>query len=376
MIQPIRILQIVTQMNRAGMESRLMDLYRNIDKEKIQFDFYTCREESGVFDDEIRKYGGKIYYNKPLTVGGILSISKRFKFFFKQHKEYKIVHCHLNQWSGIILHGAKSASVPIRIAHSRTGLKTINKKNFVKNIIKIPVNSNATHRFAVSKEAAEWLFGKKATSEGGVIIWPNAIDITKFKFNSIDREEYRSKLNIEDDLTLIHVGNIRPEKNHEYLLNILLEVLKRKSKTKLLIVGKDYLNEQMQKYAEELGITNNIHFLGSRSDVSKLLNAADVFVFPSLYEGFPGAVLEAQASGLPCFISNTITDEVVLHKNVKKMDINIKPEKWAEKILDINPENRHIKSNELKENGYDILETSKKMEDFYLTISKNIEEDI
>ncbi len=171
-----------------------MDIYRNIDRNQVQFDFYTCRSEKGYFDDEIISLGGKIYYSKPLLLKDLSEISKRFCDFFSAHKEYSIVHCHLNQWCGTILNGAKKANVSIRIAHSRTSLETINIKNLAKNIIKHTVNNNATHRLAVSKKAGIWLFGEKAMKKDEVEIWPNAIDLNRFKFNQLNRDEYRKKL--------------------------------------------------------------------------------------------------------------------------------------------------------------------------------------
>jgi len=332
MDNPIRVLQIVTQMNRAGLESRLMDIYRNIDRSRIQFDFFTCRKEMGSFDDEIKTMGGKVYYNNPLDLRGIHWISSRFKSFLLDHSEYKIVHCHLNQWCGLVLKGAKQANVPVRIAHSRTSLQKFSANNLIKNLVKFSTNRYATHYFAVSRKAGEWLFGKRMVDLGIVEIWPNAIDCKKFIYNPQKRKKMRETLGLSNDFVLIHVGNLRPEKNHAFLFQIFKRVLDEQPSAKLILVGRDMMGGKLQSLAREIGIDHSVQFLGSRSDVPDLLQAGDVFVFPSLYEGFPGAVLEAQAAGLPCVISDTITDEVCITNNVKQLPLgDIRP--WEEEII-------------------------------------------
>ena len=370
MSAPIRVLQIVTQMNIGGMESRLMDIYRHIDREKIQFDFYSCRQNPGAFDDEIISLGGKVYYNAPLTVKNLIAIPRRFWSFLNDHHNYLIVHCHLNQWCGLVLAGAMKANVPIRIAHSRTSLKQNSIKNFIKNIIRFPVNYTATHRFAVSDKAAEWLFGKRSVSSGRVQIWPNAINCSKYSYDISTRMRIRDYLNLGDSYTLIHIGNLRPEKNHMFLLQIFKLLKNQVSNCKLLLVGEDTLNGSIQKEAQRLSIINDVQFLGLRTDVSDLLQAADVFVFPSLYEGFPGAVIEAQSSGLPCIISNTITEEVAISKDVVQLSLS-NVDIWVQKIIEIKQQfptrnSEHIIT-QLKTCGFDVIELSARMEQFYFT---------
>ncbi len=371
MSAPIRVLQIVTQMNIGGMESRLMDIYRHIDREKVQFDFYSCRQTPGAFDDEIISLGGKVYYNKPLTVKNLIAIPRRFWSFLNDHRNYLIVHCHLNQWCGLVLAGAMKANVPIRIAHSRTSLKQNSIKNFIKNIIRFPVNYTATHRFAVSDKAAEWLFGKKAVSLGRVQIWPNAINCSKYSYDISTRIRIRDYLNLGDSYTLIHIGNLRPEKNHMFLLQIFKLLKNQIPNCKLLLVGADNLNGSIQEEAQRLSIINDVQFLGLRTDVSELLQAADVFVFPSLYEGFPGAVLEAQASGLPCIISNTITEEVVLSQDVIQLKLDDR-NLWVNKIIEFwsFPVNRAstFSQDNLVNSGYDIYQLVNDLLQFYCSV--------
>jgi len=330
---PIRVLMVVGQMNRAGIESRLMDLYRRVDHEKVQFDFYTLHKEKGQFDDEILALGGKIYYTDPLSVKKLCAIPKRFERFCRSHPEYKIIHAHMNQWCGLILKGAKRAGVPIRIAHARTSLEKTNIKNIVKNLVKIPTNRYANYKLAVSDKAGEWLYGKKAVSRGEVLYWKNSIQVEDFAYSPELRAKKREELSLGDSFTLLHVGNLRREKNHPYLFRVFAEVLKQHSNSKLVLVGRDQSEGQLPKLAQDLGIYENILFLGSRSDVAELLQVGDVFVFPSFYEGFPTSVLEAQAAGLPCVISDRITKEVMVTPLVEMRSIDENPFVWAEHVL-------------------------------------------
>lgn len=364
MDNPIRVLQIVTQMNRAGLESRLMDIYRNIDRSRIQFDFFTCRKEIGSFDDEIKAMGGKIYYNNSLDLKGIHKVSNQFKSFLSEHTEYKIVHCHLNQWCGLVLKGAKQANVPVRIAHSRTSLQKFTIKNCIKNLVKLSTNHYATHYFAVSRKAGAWLFGKRMVDSGKVEIWPNAIDCKKFIYNPQKRKKMREALGLSNELTLIHVGNLRPEKNHALLFQIFKRVLDEQPSAKLILVGRDMMDGAIQSLAKGIGIDQSVQFLGSRSDVPDLLQAGDVFVFPSLYEGFPGAVLEAQAAGLPCVISDTITDEVCITNNVRQLPLR-DIRSWVEEIMKAVKYQRKDTISQLYRAGYDITTLTEKLTGFY-----------
>ncbi len=363
---PIRVLQVVTQMNRAGLENRLMDLYRHINKEEVQFDFYTCRMEQGFYDDEIRHLGGRVYYGAPLSISKIFTIPRRFHDFLTDHQEYALVHCHLDQWCGFVLLGAKMAGVSVRIAHARTSLEKFTLKNLMKNIIKLPVNGTATDRLAVSLKAARWLYGNRVVQKGEIVVLPNAIEVNKFVFNENVRTNMREALGLSDRLLIVHVGNIRPEKNHDFLIEVLAELLKIDNSYFLLVIGSDYMNGKIQQKVYDMNLNNHVRFLGSRSDVSELLCAADIFVFPSLYEGFPGAVLEAQASGLPCFVSDSVTHEVSILPSTQYLSLKLTPWQWARAILDVPPVRNREQAAKLVVNaGYNITELSELMMGFY-----------
>jgi glycosyltransferase involved in cell wall biosynthesis len=372
-VESFRVLHVVTQMNRAGLENRLMDLYRHIDRASVQFDFYTCSSSKGYYDEEILALGGKVYYSSKLSIRYAHKTPYRFAQFLLNHPEYKIVHCHLNQWCGLVLKGAHMAGVPIRIAHSRTALEKVSLKNCVKNVIKTSVNKYCTHKMSVSEKAGVWLFGKSSVNKGEVYILPNAIDVKKFRFDPNIRKLYRETLGLGDaTLVVIHVGNLRPEKNHKYLVDVFAALKALQMDSKLVLVGADYMNGEIHRYVQKRKLERDVIILGSRSDVSSLLQAGDVFVFPSFYEGFPGAVLEAQASGLPCVISDRITREVCVTDKVTRLSIKSKPEVWANTVLEhyqrFGPDRN---SNDLRDSRYDVTSSVRELFDYYCdTIAK------
>jgi glycosyltransferase involved in cell wall biosynthesis len=207
---------------------------------------------------------------------------------------------------------------------------------------------------------------------GSVRVLPNAIDCEKFAFNPVRRDQIRKQLSLGNALTLIHVGNLRPEKNHKFLLQVFGEVLKIIPDARLLLVGEDYVDGLVQREAEKGGIIDSISFLGSCSNVSDLLQASDVFVFPSLYEGFPGAVLEAQANGLPCIISESITREIHVLPTTRDFPLSISPYKWALEIVNSKSQNRKEAAKLVAEAGYDISSYSSYMTNLYLQAFKKV----
>ena len=361
MTEPFRILHVVTILNRGGMESRLMDQYRNLDRNRFQFDFYVESGKHAVFDTEVEQLGGQVFYPETLGRHGMPNF-RSWKHFLDGHP-YGMVFAY-NQWAGWYLREAKKHQIPARIAYARTSLQTVSAENIIKNIIKLNVNRYATHKFAVSKKAGTWLFGEKAVENSEVRVWPNAIDTEKFRFEKSTRDRIREELGFGDESVVMHVGNLRMEKNHPFLFEVFAALVKIHPDMKLVLVGKGTM-DQFNEKLDSLGIRDKVIHLGVRKDVPDLLQAADVFVFPSFYEGFPGAVLEAETSGLPCFISDTITEEVVLTDQVKQLSLKEAPAKWAERISEALGKPRMDCVDAIKAAGYDIHELSQRMEAFY-----------
>ncbi|HWJ78047.1 MAG TPA: glycosyltransferase family 1 protein [Niallia sp.] len=362
---PIRVLHVVVNMNRGGAETLIMNLYRNIDRSKIQFDFLTCKK--GVFDQEILNLGGKIHRIPYITDGGHFHYIKSLKQFFKANHHYKIVHSHMDKMSGFVLKAAKKAGIPVRIAHSHN---TKSEGGFAAKLYKEYAGSNiekaATHYLACSNLAAKWLYKNKANLSK---LLKNGIDAEKFSFSKKIRDKVREELGVEEDsLVLGHVGRFNHQKNHRFLIEIFNELYKVEPKAYLVLVGDGTLRSDIEEKVKELGLEEKVTFLGVRSDINSLLQAFDVFVFPSLHEGLPVTLIEAQGSGLPCLISKNITDEVDMKVDlVKFLPINNK-NIWVEEIREIptKARNRKIPYQALYQQGYDVKNTAHFMSDYYM----------
>lgn len=291
---PLRVLHVVVNMNRGGAETLLMNLYRNIDRSKIQFDFLTCKE--GVFDEEIMQLGGNVYRVPYITEVGHLKYLKALTDFFMKYPHYQIVHSHMDKMSGFVLRAAKKAEISVRIAHSHS---TRSEGGAAARIYKwyagTLISKYATDFVSCSKEAAEWLFGNKSDR---TVFLKNGIDLEQFKYSLKVRESIRSELKIKENQFIVgHVGRFSMPKNHSYLLEVFKEFLSYREDAILLLVGDGPLLPETKRKVEEMQLTKNVEFLGSRSDVEQLLQAFDIFLFPSFFEGFPVSVIEAQASG-------------------------------------------------------------------------------
>jgi len=372
----IRVLQVFTIMNRGGAESMIMNYYRKINKEKVQFDFLVHRKEEGAFDKEIESLGGRIYKFDPINPLFPGSYYTLLRQFFKRHSEYRIVHSHLNTFSPFPLKIAEEFKIPCRIAHAHIAIESINTsdirfnkdnlkelfKKLVKFQLKRKIHAYTTHCFSCGDKAGAWLFGEHAK----FITMNNAIDTETFICNPAVSDTYRKDLGIQEALVLGHVGRFNTQKNHSFLLKIFSEVLKQRQDSVLVLIGDGGLKEKIRSEARSLGILDNIKMLGVRSDIPQLIQMFDVFVFPSFYEGLPVTLIEAQAAGLKILASNTITTEVALTSNIEFMSIDIPQKMWADKIIELSSYQKKNTKNEIVQGDYDIISNTKKIEEFYL----------
>ena len=343
----LRILHVVTYMGLGGLETMIMNYYRRIDKEKLQFDFLTHREEEAYYDKEIKALGGNIYHLPKLNPFS-LSYKKALKNFFLSHPEYKIVHVHQDCLSSIILKAAKECGVTVRIAHSHNSSQDKNLKYLLKLYYKRFIPEYATHLLACGEKAGKWMF-----SGAKFDILNNAIEVDKYTFSPQKRDEIRKELNISDNTLVVgHVGRFSEAKNHTFLLKIFNEICKNKDAL-LLLAGDGELRQDIEAQAKQLGIYDKVAFLGRRNDVYSLMQAMDVFVFPSLYEGFPVSVIEAQAAGLPCLISDGIPPESVLTDLVKILPLTASENIWANETFNLLKEiKKYDTSEKIKACGY------------------------
>ena len=357
---PIRVLQVVTHMERGGLESTLMNYYRHIDQERVQFDFLVHRQERAAFDDEIESLGGKLY-RLPRLVPWSEGYLAALNHFFDEHPEYKIVHVHQDCLSSVILRAAAQHNIPVRIAHSHNANQDKNLKYPIKLWYKRSIPKYTTNLFACGKDAGDWMFGGAPYQ-----IINNAIDATAYSFNPKKRIEMRHQLGLADKLIIGHVGRFNPQKNHPFLLDIFAALLKKEPNAVLLLVGGGEDMLKIQAKAHALGIAEHVRFLGVRGDVADLMQAMDVFVFPSLYEGLGIVLIEAQAAGLPCVVSDTIPREAYLTDLVTAEKLSSSVEAWAEKILEKRAVPRIDRRAEIAAHGFDITTEAVKLQEFYI----------
>lgn len=371
--KPIRVLHIVGRMDRGGIETMIMNLYRNIDRTKVQFDFLSHYGREAAYNDEIRSMGGRIYEMPALRdethiyYWRVFKYIKALKKFFKEHKEYKIIHAHMTNTASIYMPIAKRYGVTCRIAHSHSTHGKEGLLGIVTDILQKPIYKYATDRFACSKEAAYWFYPKKYVQEGRVTVIHNAVDATKFRFSSDIRNKMRKKLSVEQKLVIGCVARFRPEKNQEFLLGILQELLKIEPDSVLMFVGDGPTEENVKAKVYEYGFMNSVMFLGMRTDIADILQAMDVFVLPSLWEGLPVTGIEAQAVGLHCVASDGITDEMNVLGMVEYLPLSAKKSDWAKAIIKAAHQKRKDRYKQLLDSGYDIHSTTTWLQNFYLS---------
>lgn len=371
---PIRVLEVFGRMDRGGAEAMIMNLYRKMDRTKVQLDFMVHTEERCQFDDEIEKLGGHIYHVPRFKVHNYLSYRKAWKRFFKEHPEYRVVHGHMGATAAIYLHEANKAGC-FTIAHSHSATSPLKDvKSRLYKIFAFPTRFVAKQLFGCSTEAGLARYGKNAVNGSCYRNFPNAIDLNKFTFTNSCRVTERKSLEIADSqLVVVSVGRITTQKNPTLLLAIFEEIVKHDDNAVCLWVGTGELEKKIHNIIAEKGLQDRILMTGVRSDIPELLQAADVFLFPSLWEGLPVSVVEAQATGLPCVIADTISKEVQVSPLVEFHSLSETPELWAERCLTLAGEHRSKRKSpidEIRAAGYDIDESVKWLEDYYIKKSQ------
>ena len=361
---PIRILQVVTYMGRGGLETMLMQYYRHIDRNLVQFDFLVHRPFRADYDDEIEALGGKIY-RLPRLVPWRRSYKKALSNFFAAHPEYRIVHVHQDCLSGVILQAAQEHGVPVRIAHSHNSNQDFNWKYPIKRFYMRNIPTYATALLACGKAAGDWLFGGKAYQ-----VLPNAIDLDSYRPEASCRRSMRKELGIAENAFVVgHVGRFHPVKNHAFLLRVFAKIKKQRSNACLLLVGDGYLRQKIQKNAAKMGLSDCVIFTGVRQDVPQLMQAMDVFILPSVAEGLPVTLVEAQAAGLPCVASTGVPRESGLTDLVRFLPLKAGFLAWSEQICQC----QAVKADThrlLEQAGYAIGKSAGKLQQYYLNMGE------
>lgn len=358
----IRVLQCVNDMHRAGLETMLMNYYRNIDRSEIQFDFLTHRPNKSDYDDEIESLGGKVYYAPRLYPQNYKAYFKYMKEFYAMHPEYKIVHSHIDSMSYLPLLAAKKAGIPVRIAHSHNTSIDKDFKYVLKQYFRFKLTGVATHFCTCGKAAGEFLFPGKEC-----VFIPNAIEPAKFKFDDKVRTTVRNKFGWDDNFVLGHVGRLSYQKNHKYLLNIFKELVSVEPKAILVLIGTGEKEVEIRKLVEKYNLTDKVIFLGNRSDVNILYQAMDVFVMPSHFEGVPVVGIEAQFSGIPCIFSDNVPEEVKFNDNVAFLPLKKDVSEWVDYVLKLKNVDRQI---DIKNSIYDIHKSKDILTKYYINLSR------
>lgn len=362
----IRVLQCVNNMHRAGLETILMNYYRNMDRSKIQFDFLTHRPETSDYDEEILSLGGRIYHAPRLYPWNYPSYFAYMKRFFREHPEYKIVHSHIDAMSYLPLLTAKRAGVPIRIAHSHNTDIDRDYKYILKQYFRYRLPSAANYFCSCGAEAGRFLFQREDAR------WiPNAIEPERFLFAPQVREIKRGELGLGDAFALGHIGRFSDQKNHTFLLELFAAVLEREPGAVLLLAGTGETEPRIRNQAAEMGLEENVRFLGKRADVNELYQAMDVFVMPSLFEGVPVVGIEAQFAGLPCVFSDKVPPEVAFTDLCRFVELEKPASFWAEQVLAARQQERSAEP--VSGSAYDAARASRDLEEYYQRLIQDAE---
>ncbi len=361
----IKVLQIVSHLKRNGTETFIMNLFHSIDSEKYHFDFLVFTDDTEGYYDEISSTGSKIFRLPPRKHGIVNYYSNLNKFFATHSKDYNVAHMHVSSFSSIApLIYAKRYGIKKRIFHSHSTNCTGIHNKILHNLFKFAVPNIATDFLACSSSALKWAYHfTKAESVAKVIT--NGIDTSKFSYNMSVRSKIRNEFNLGDSFVIGHVGSFNTIKNHSFLLNTFSEVLKIHNNSKLICVGDGSLMLNMQNLAISLGIESKVIFTGKRTDVYSIMQAMDVFVMPSLYEGLPFVLIEAQAASLPIVASTGITSEINLSYNYTVLPLEAGHKIWAKKIIEFMNKEREPISNHDPIQQYSIFNTVNQMKKIY-----------
>lgn len=365
MSEPLRVAQIMGKMNRGGVEAVVMNYYRAMDKTKVQFDFFVDADSEFPQKEELEQAGAGVFMLPPYS--RMWAWQKQLTEQLRRGR-YSIVHAHINTMNVFPMLCAWRAGVPVRICHNHsTAHPGEGKKTVLKYLLRPFNRLFATHWFACGRKAAEWMYGRQAVEHNRVVVLPNAIDTTRFAFDEAQHVQIREQLEIEPDvLVLGHVGRFCYQKNHRFLIEIFAE-LHQMTKSRLLLIGEGELTQSIRDLVHQKGLEKEVIFLGGKQDTAPYYNAMDAFCLPSFYEGLPVVAIEAQCSGLPCLLSDEVTEEAVLTDRAERFPLENSALQWAQWIV-INAQasaSRQEKAGIIAEKGFDGIRQAAFLQDCY-----------
>lgn len=361
----IKVLHIVSALNGGGVENLLLNYYTHMDKDRFKFDFIVHGDNIGALESNFKRLNSAIYHIPSKHESFLKNLSAMKQIITDGN--YDVVHVHQGTIGVFPMYYAKKAGVKVRINHSHIAYK---EKTFFEKIIDILflpfLKKYSTHWFACGLDAGRFLWGDKAVENGKVIVMNNAIDIDKFTFNADMRRRKRKELALDDKFVIGNVGRFTYQKNHEFLIKIFSEIHQKDNSAVLLLIGEGEFEEDVKEQVKNLGLSEAVKFLGIRNDVPELLQAMDVFLLPSRYEGLPVVLVETQAAALKSVASDTITKEVKVTNYLDYISLERDPEYWANEVLRYRDGyERYNTSEEIKNGGYDIRLEAGKLEQIY-----------
>ena len=362
-MESIRILHVVGRMDMGGTETMIMNLFRNINRKKVIFDFVVHTNKKGHFDDEIHSLGGQIYRVPRFKLYNIFSYYKSWQILLNRITNYKLMHGHIGSSASIYLNMAKKRGLHT-IAHSHNTSMGLSIKGIAFSLLSYNTRYIAHSFFACSIDAGISRFGKNIVNKNFSVI-NNAINVGMFEYNVKTRTSIQSKFNLKGKFVIGHVGRFNEQKNHEFVIDIFNEICKVQKNAVLLLVGDGELRKVIEEKARNLGLIDSVMFTGVRTDTADLYQAMDVFLFPSLYEGLGIVLIEAQAAGLKCIVSDVIPKEAHVTDLIKPISLKANVEIWADEVLKSASYERSANNSIIIEKGYDIKDTAKRLEDFY-----------
>jgi len=380
MIKPKRVLQIVGSMNRGGAETLIMNLFRHLNKEKVKFDFIVHTNKICHYENEIINMGGKIFRLPHPRAVGVFKWYSNLKNLLREQGPFDGIHCHMLFMSGMVVLCAKQSRIPIRIAHAHNSQDSEGNslhRRIYRLVMKRLILRYSTHIFGCSPKVCKWMFPTHYNKDNRIKVLHNGIDLEAFEKveNCIKSKEVaRKKLSLPLSNVLIgHVGSFRPQKNHTFLVEIFSAIKKQVPNCCLVMVGDGPLKPKIEEIVKNKGLMNAVHFVGLRQDVPEILKALDLFLFPSLYEGLPLALIEAQAAGIPFVTTDTVYNDADLKMGLGKgVSLKNSIEVWVNKCIEAINSQRvpewETRKKILIDNGYDIRHVVKELEGIYTQI--------
>lgn len=358
--KPMRVLQMIASLDFGGSQSMIINLYKAIDRSRVQFDFIVDHPDLLGLAPVVEELGAKIIFMPTFKGSNIAEVKKAWNDLFRNHPEYKIIHSHSRSYASIYLPIARKYGLKT-IIHSHNTSNGSGLKAKIKDLMQYPLRYSSDYFMACSKDAGKWLFGEKIAKSDKCFVLNNAIDAKSFILDEETRNAYRKEFGVEDKKVYIQVGAFRDQKNYFFTIDLFKEFHENHPDAYLFIVGNGPQRQEIIDKLSELGMNGYVKVLLDRTDVNKLLMMADFYLMPSIFEGLSVAAIEAQSSGLPCLLSDRVSEDVKVSEVVRflPLDKNI----WLEEMS--KPSQRINTYDDIAGAGFDISETANWLMNFY-----------